>query len=92
MLGFFEYTKKNAIGLGHTHIPFHTSFDKKIIFNPGSVGQPRDMDPRTSYALYDTQKNSVEIHRLEYDLERVSNAIKKTLLPSLLADRLSMGW
>lgn len=89
---FFVYTKRRAIGLGHTHVPFKTSFGEKLIFNPGSVGQPRDLDPRAAYAIFDSDNNEVEINRVSYDIEIVSNAIKKAGLPKILAERLPLGW
>ncbi len=89
---FFDRTTKSVIALGHTHIPYQIDLDEKIIFNPGSVGQPRDMDPRASYAIFDTDSRSVEINRLDYEIDEVSKAIKEAGLPGLLADRLHLGW
>ncbi|ADM28136.1 phosphodiesterase, MJ0936 family [Ignisphaera aggregans DSM 17230] len=56
---------------GHTHIP-NTEVVKGIkLFNPGSLGQPRDGDPRASIGVIDLDKNVFEIHRIEYDVESV---------------------
>lgn len=90
--GFFEYTESKAMALGHTHIPFVRRLDKGIVFNPGSIGQPRDMNPKASYAVFETGDNYVEIKRVEYGISEVSSAIKEAGLPSLLAERLHVGW
>ncbi|MDD2708773.1 MAG: metallophosphoesterase family protein [Verrucomicrobiae bacterium] len=55
----------------------------------GSVGQPRDDDPRSCYVTYDGEK--VEYHRVNYDIKKTAEKIKKAGLPSLLSDRLYLG-
>ena len=77
--------------LGHTHIPFMRTFDAGIVANPGSVGQPRDGDPRASFATLDTEKREVVIHRLEYDIRSASDSILEAGLPMMLASRLFVG-
>jgi len=77
--------------LGHTHIPFVKRFPSGLIVNPGSVGQPRDRDPRASYALLDSESLRCTVHRVDYDIEAASDAILSAGLPTLLADRLFMG-
>jgi putative phosphoesterase len=77
--------------LGHTHVPYVKRFPSGLIVNPGSVGQPRDGDPRTSYALLDTDSRECEILRLDYDIDDAANAIESAGLPLFLADRLSLG-
>ncbi|MCX5686719.1 MAG: metallophosphoesterase family protein [Candidatus Omnitrophica bacterium] len=64
---------------------------KLYVVNIGSVGQPRDMDPRASYALYDSDKRTVEIRRVAYDIEKAKAKILKAGLPSELASRLAEG-
>jgi diadenosine tetraphosphatase ApaH/serine/threonine PP2A family protein phosphatase len=61
------------------------------LVNPGSVGQPRDGDARASWAIYDTDAETVRIRRTPYDVAGAQNAILSAGLPSLLADRLSLG-
>jgi predicted phosphodiesterase len=61
------------------------------IFNCGSIGQPRDGDPRASYIIYDTQKNVVEFYRVAYDHERAAKKIVAAGLPKSLAVRLAKG-
>ncbi|MBI4751954.1 MAG: metallophosphoesterase family protein [Acidobacteria bacterium] len=62
-----------------------------VLINPGSVGQPRDLDPRASFALVDTELRTLEIHRVVYDVERTIEAIKQAHLPIELAERLRIG-
>lgn len=62
------------------------------ILNPGSVGQPRDRDPRAAYAIYDTSKRVWEFHRAAYDIPSVQNRIIKAGLPERHALRLMEGW
>lgn len=88
---FFNYTERDIIILGHTHMPFVKKIDGKLIFNPGSVGQPRDSDPRASYAILDTEKKEVKIKRVGYDIEKTSTAIMKAGLPKRLGIRLFRG-
>ena len=63
----------------------------RIILNPGSVGQPRDGDPRAAYAVYDTVARTVTHHRVHYDIERTQAKMTAAGLPDSLAARLSFG-
>lgn len=65
--------------------------DKKYVINIGSVGQPRDGDPRASFAVYDESEGSVEIRRVSYDIEEAQRKILRAGLPMSLASRLSEG-
>ncbi|MEZ5988520.1 MAG: metallophosphoesterase family protein [Planctomycetota bacterium] len=65
--------------------------DRKAIVNVGSVGQPRDGDPRTSYVTWDEGQRLVRFHRLEYDVEATMAKVRATALPEYLADRLGVG-
>lgn len=60
----------------------------KVILNPGSVGQPRDNDPRLSFGIFDDEEMTFEIVRLEYDNQKTADKIRKAGLPAYLADRL----
>jgi predicted phosphodiesterase len=64
---------------------------KKYIINPGSVGQPRDRDPRASFAIFNPENRSVETIRVEYDIEGAQRKILDAGLPEALAARLSYG-
>ena len=81
------------MGLGHTHIPYAWKEEEGVVFNPGSVGQPRDGDWRASYALItvDGREIDVEIKRVEYDVERAASKIREAGLPESHAARLLAG-
>jgi diadenosine tetraphosphatase ApaH/serine/threonine PP2A family protein phosphatase len=61
------------------------------LLNPGSVGQPRDGDPRAAWLELDTDEWKATYHRVEYDIDRAAEAIREAGLPELLADRLYVG-
>jgi predicted phosphodiesterase len=61
------------------------------LINPGSVGQPRDGDPRAASALYDSAVQEVTLRRTEYDVAAVQKLIRESGLPPVLADRLAAG-
>lgn len=61
------------------------------VVNVGSVGQPRDEDPRLAYGIFDTDRQVIEIRRTHYDIEREASRIRAAGLPSVLADRLHLG-
>ncbi len=69
----------DVICVGHTHQPYVLEVDGKLIINPGSVGQSRDGDPRTSCAIVDNFK--VELVRLEYPIEDTVAAVDASPLP-----------
>ena len=64
----------------------------RAIINPGSVGQPRDGDPRASYALLDTEAGQIEYRRETYAIQETQERIRAAGLPERLALRLSYGW
>lgn len=61
------------------------------LLNPGSIGQPRDGDPRAAYAIADTEKRTVEFWRVAYDIGAVQSRMLEALLPEPLIMRLSVG-
>jgi diadenosine tetraphosphatase ApaH/serine/threonine PP2A family protein phosphatase len=63
----------------------------KYLINPGSVGQPRDGDPRAAYAIVDTTKQRVELYRVRYAVEDAQTKVMKAGLPDVLAQRLAVG-
>ncbi len=93
---FGYYLKKlgvNAIALGHTHVPFEWAGPEGLVFNPGSVGQPRDGDSRASYALLEATGEGLKVeHRnTEYDVGTAARKIISSGLPPSLASRLQYG-
>lgn len=85
----FEDTGENVKMLNHGE--FSLDSDKKYIINPGSVGQPRDRDPRAAFMIYDSNKKYAQGLRVEYDIEKAKSKILKAGLPNVLATRLSRG-
>jgi predicted phosphodiesterase len=63
----------------------------RYLINPGSVGQPRDRDPRAAFAIYDTECNEVEYHRQAYPVEITQEKMVAVGLPEYLIHRLSVG-
>ena len=64
---------------------------RRAFLNPGSVGQPRDGDPRASYLILDPDAGAASWHRVAYDIDAVAAAMSAAGLPARLADRLSYG-
>ncbi len=65
--------------------------ERRLILNPGSVGQPRDGDARAAYAIYDTEAQTVGFHRVEYEIARTQAAMAEAGLPRSLIERLGRG-
>lgn len=82
---------EDVLVLGHTHVQGHEVFDEGIVLNPGSVGQPRDRDPRAAYSLLDLDDHSVEERRVTYDIDRVAAAVTDAGLPERIGTRLYDG-
>jgi diadenosine tetraphosphatase ApaH/serine/threonine PP2A family protein phosphatase len=89
----FKAFKESICFIGHSHIPaeFQSRNKKRRIINIGSIGQPRDRDPRLSFVIYDSESHEIERIRLEYDVETASAKIRKAGLPEFLAERLLWG-
>jgi len=64
----------------------------RLIMNPGSVGQPRDRDPRAAYAIFDTEAKTWEPRRVKYDIPAVQRRIRQLGMPEKHALRLEEGW
>jgi diadenosine tetraphosphatase ApaH/serine/threonine PP2A family protein phosphatase len=102
----FQELKTRTAFVGHSHIPV-TFFDglpitysvetriefgdRVCIANPGSVGQPRDEDPRAAYAIFDAETRVFEIRRVAYDVDATVGRILRAGLPPLLGERLRVG-
>jgi len=87
-LTFIQYKGRVIVHTGHL---IEIEEGNRYIINVGSVGQPRDMDPRATYALYDTERRTVEIKRVEYDVHAARDKIVQAGLPHFLGDRLLVG-
>ncbi len=98
---------KPLLFCAHSHIPVaflgtepptysldaHIGLEQGVptIVNVGSVGQPRDEEPRAAYAIYDTEAAAVHMHRVPYDVDTASRKILDAGLPEILAQRLRTG-
>ncbi len=71
--------------------PYELTDRGRFILNPGSVGQPRDGDPRASYGLLDLKGGTFGIRRVEYDIASAQRQMRRAGLPDLLAHRLAVG-
>jgi len=103
----FTYQHTTICFFGHTHVAGAFVRDdgvkrikaeklviepgKKYFINTGSVGQPRDGDPRAAYCVYDSEKQIVEQRRIDYDIAAAQKKIRKAGLPRQLAERLELG-
>lgn len=89
----FQYFSQSVCFIGHSHFPvvFTESEGSRRIINVGSVGQPRDHDPRSCYGIYDDKSLNFEWVRVEYDIKCAASAIVNAGLPKFLANRLMSG-
>lgn len=103
----FHYQSTAVCFHGHTHVPVvfekggrvqRNAFSlvkvvlgKKYFINVGSVGQPRDGDPRSAYAIFDIGRKEIELRRIPYDIAAAQKQILAAGLPERLAVRLSLG-
>ncbi len=78
--------------LGHTHVQFKKEHPEGIIVNPGSVGQPRDGNPRAAFAVLDTDTRKIKLERASYNIEKVIEDMLAAHLPEKLAFRLRAGF
>jgi len=67
---------RDIVVVGHSHKPIKIYVDDILVINPGSVGQPRDGIPKASYAVFNIERSVFEIHRVEYDVEKVVGKLK----------------
>jgi putative phosphoesterase len=72
---YFARLSGNYFVSGHTHVQTRQRFGDKIYCNPGSVGQPRDGDPRAAFAVFDGA--DFELHRVEYDMQPVFDLMER---------------
>jgi len=103
----FNYQTTSVCFYGHTHVPLYFEkgsavrsdlyesikvvLGTKYFINVGSVGQPRDGDPRAAYALYDLKKKEIMLRRIPYDFSITQEKILASGLPKRLAARLAVG-
>ena len=83
--------EQSVLVLAHTHVQHSETFPGGIVVNPGSVGQPRDGDPRAAYAVIDLAAGTVAESRVAYDIDAVIEAVKTAGLPRRVGERLREG-
>ncbi len=96
----FDAFTTNICFVGHSHVPgvvgdrvgaLHVRPGGRFMVNAGSVGQPRDGDPRAAFLLHDTDAFTCQLLRVPYDVARTAEKIRAAGLPPALADRLHYG-
>ncbi|MPZ13365.1 MAG: metallophosphoesterase [Chloroflexi bacterium] len=88
---FLEDSKGTAAGSYMAAGERHTLDRRRAIANPGSVGQPRDRDPRAAYLIYDSDQRTLEWRRVPYDIAAVQARMRGLRLPRFFIDRLEVG-
>ncbi len=85
-----EKTGADVMIYGHTHRPYRKDIQGKIFINAGSVGRPKDGDPRACVTMVDITDEGTKSQflRVPYDIEKVASAIRASGLPSYFADKL----
>lgn len=93
MVGLLRARDGDAVFFGHTHKPWTRSFNGRTLVNTGSVGRPKDGDPRGSYALVEVGTGGIEVifPRVPYDVERAVAGIADSGLPTGLGTILRSG-
>ena len=76
---------------GGTYSKFKVEAGRKYFVNVGSVGQPRDLNPKAAYVVYDLDEQTIELRRLDYDIAKAQKKILDAGLPPRLAERLAHG-
>jgi predicted phosphodiesterase len=72
-----NYSKQKITVLGHTHHAFIHSQHNKVLLNPGSVGQPRDISGLASYVIFDTKNNVFRFKRCQFNIKEIIKECKK---------------
>jgi putative phosphoesterase len=86
---YFSRHQGRYFASGHTHVPCLWTGDDKAYCNPGSVGQPRDGDPRASFAILN--RSGFELHRVEYDIGKIQNKMKMAGFTPYFYENLTIG-
>ena len=98
-IGFFGHShipailreKSNALPSFQTGHDFAADPEGRYLINVGSVGQPRDNDPRAGYVMFESEELDINFHRVEYDIESAQRKMTEAKLPPTLISRLSAG-
>ena len=82
-----EDERRRFILVGHSHKPFVKNYGNTTILNPGSVGQPRDFNPRASYAVIENAE--ARVARVSYDIEKTVKGLEKSSMPAHVTGKLT---
>ena len=91
-LMFTHYPEDDKVKLRFPTAEVPLVLRPRTIINPGSAGQPRDRDPKASFAIYDTDSHAWNLHRVDYDILRTQDQMRDANLPERHINRLSGGW
>ena len=88
-----EKTDSDILVYGHTHMPYRKDFGGRVFINAGSVGKPKDGDPRACVAIIEVTPDTVKTDfvRIEYEVEKTAAAILEQGLPAYFAEKLRQG-
>jgi len=88
-----ENTDSDILVYGHTHRPYRKDFGGRVFINAGSVGKPKDGDPRACVAMIEVTPDTVKTDfvRIEYEVEKTAEAILEQGLPAYFAEKLRQG-
>lgn len=86
-----EAVDAELLALGHTHVQGAETVEGTLVVNPGSVGQPRDGDPGAAYAIVDTDGQTADLRRVDYDIDDVRDRVREAGLPDETWERLAEG-
>ncbi|GAC1401294.1 MAG: metallophosphoesterase family protein [Thermoanaerobaculia bacterium] len=89
----FSVDERRRVGgtLVRGDMTFHLEQGQRYLINPGSVGQPRDRNPESSFAIFDSDRMTVQFFRVAYDYTKTQRSILRAGLPAILAERLEYG-
>lgn len=90
-MSFRQVDGKGQVIAGHLDEGKALALTAKMLVNPGSVGQPRDRDPRAAYAIIELQSRTFTHHRVSYDIGATQQAMTRAKLPRRLVERLTYG-
>lgn len=95
VLDMMNEAKADVLCVGHSHLPYHRIIGDKHIINIGSVGKPKDGDPRGCYVLLNITEDgqiAPDFIRVDYDVEKAAKAIEDSPLPDELAERIRKAY
>lgn len=95
VLEMMAEAKADVLCVGHSHLPYHRIIGDKHIINIGSIGKPKDGDPRGCYVLLNMAEVAditADFVRFDYDIEKAAKAVEQSNLPDELADRLRKAY